>query len=83
MRPCHHDADAVAAVRTAEQGRLRRHGHSLSRLGRDYEFIHDQLVGDAWLVGRKTKKVYQVGATVEVIVARVDMFKQQVDFKIV
>jgi len=35
------------------------------------------------LVGRKTKKVYQVGATVEVIVARVDMFKQQVDFKIV
>lgn len=35
------------------------------------------------LVGRKTKKVYQVGGTVEVIVARVDMFKQQVDFKIV
>ena len=35
------------------------------------------------LVGRKSKKVYQVGATVEVIVARVDMFKQQVDFKIV
>jgi ribonuclease R len=35
------------------------------------------------LVGRKSKKVYQVGATIEVIVARVDMFKQQVDFKIV
>lgn len=35
------------------------------------------------LVGRKSKKVYKVGATVEVIVARVDMFKQQVDFKIV
>lgn len=35
------------------------------------------------LVGRRTKKVYQVGATVEVIVERVDMFKQQVDFKIV
>ena len=35
------------------------------------------------LVGRKSKKVYQVGATVDVIVARVDMFKQQVDFKIV
>jgi ribonuclease R len=35
------------------------------------------------LVGRRTRKVYQVGATVEVIVERVDMFKQQVDFKIV
>ncbi len=34
------------------------------------------------LVGRKSKKVYQVGATVEVIVSRVDMFKQQVDFQI-
>ncbi len=35
------------------------------------------------LVGRKSKRVYQVGDAVEVIVARVDMFKQQVDFKIV
>ncbi len=34
-------------------------------------------------VGRKTKKTYAAGQTVQVIVARVDMFKQQVDFKIV
>jgi len=34
------------------------------------------------IVGRRTRKVYQVGDEVEVIVARVDMFKQQVDFKI-
>ncbi len=35
------------------------------------------------LVGRKNKKVYQVGDQVEVLVARVDLFKQQVDFKVV
>lgn len=35
------------------------------------------------LVGRKSRRIYQVGDEVEVIVARVDMFKQQVDFKIV
>lgn len=35
------------------------------------------------LVGRRTKKIYQVGDRIEVIVARVDMFKQQVDFTIV
>lgn len=35
------------------------------------------------LVGRKTKKVFQVGDSVEVIVARVDTYKQQIDFKIV
>ncbi len=35
------------------------------------------------LVGRKTKKVFQVGDTVEVIVVRVDAYKQQIDFKIV
>lgn len=34
------------------------------------------------IVGRRTRKVYQVGDEVAVIVARVDMFKQQVDFKI-
>lgn len=33
------------------------------------------------LTGRKNKKVYQVGDEIEVIVARVDMFKQQVDFQ--
>ena len=33
------------------------------------------------LVGRKTKKIYQVGDIIEVAVDRVDMFKQQVDFK--
>jgi ribonuclease R len=35
------------------------------------------------LVGRKSRQIYQVGDEVEVIVARVDMFKQQVDFRIV
>jgi len=34
------------------------------------------------LVGRRSRKAYQVGDEVEVIVARVDMFKQQVDFKL-
>ncbi len=34
------------------------------------------------LVGRKSKKVYQVGGVIDVIVARVDMFKQQVDFSV-
>lgn len=33
------------------------------------------------LVGRKTRKAYSVGDSLEVVVARVDMFKQQVDFK--
>jgi ribonuclease R len=33
------------------------------------------------LVGKKSKKVYQVGDEIEVLVARVDMFKQQVDFQ--
>ncbi len=33
------------------------------------------------LVGRRTKKIYQVGDTIDVAVDRVDMFKQQVDFK--
>ena len=33
------------------------------------------------LVGRRSKKIYQVGDEIEVIVARVDMFKQQVDFQ--
>jgi len=35
------------------------------------------------LVGRKSRRVYQVGDDVEVIVERVDAFKQQVDFRIV
>lgn len=33
------------------------------------------------LVGRRSKKVYQVGDEIEVMVAKVDMFKQQVDFQ--
>lgn len=32
-------------------------------------------------VGRKTRKMYEAGQKIQVIVARVDMFKQQVDFK--
>ncbi len=33
------------------------------------------------LVGRRSRKIYQVGDEIPVIVARVDLFKQQVDFK--
>jgi ribonuclease R len=33
------------------------------------------------LVGKRTKKVYRVGDEIEVLVARVDVFKQQVDFQ--
>jgi ribonuclease R len=33
------------------------------------------------LTGKKSKKVYQVGDEIDVLVARVDMFKQQVDFQ--
>lgn len=33
------------------------------------------------LTGRRTKKTWQVGDSIKVSVARVDMFKQQVDFK--
>ncbi len=33
------------------------------------------------LTGRKSKKVYQVGDEIDVVVARVDVFKQQVDFQ--
>lgn len=33
------------------------------------------------LVGRKTRKVYQVGDAIRVSVAKVDFFKQQVDFR--
>lgn len=35
------------------------------------------------MVGRKSRKTYAAGDKVEVVVARVDTFKQQVDFKIV
>ncbi len=44
-------------------------------------YLHDAARGQ--FVGRKTKRVYQAGQTIEVSVARVDMFKQQVDFKAV
>ena len=36
-------------------------GDIWSTYGRDYEFIHDQLVGDAWLVGRKTMTEFAKG----------------------
>jgi riboflavin biosynthesis pyrimidine reductase len=36
-------------------------GDMWSTYGRDYEFIHDQLVGDAWLVGRKTMTEFAKG----------------------
>jgi ribonuclease R len=42
-------------------------------------YIHEPSRGR--LCGRKSKKVYQVGDFLEVAVERVDMFKQQVDFK--
>jgi len=42
-------------------------------------YVHEPSRGR--LCGRKTKKIYQVGDFLEVAVERVDMFKQQVDFK--
>lgn len=42
-------------------------------------YIHEPSRGR--LCGRRTKKTYQVGDFLEVAVERVDMFKQQVDFK--
>lgn len=50
----------------------------ISSLEGDF-FMHD--APRCRLVGRRTKKVYQVGDIMEVAVDRVDMFKQQVDFK--
>ena len=50
----------------------------ISALGGDF-FTHD--APRCRLVGRRTKKVYQVGDIIEVAVDRVDMLKQQVDFK--
>lgn len=42
-------------------------------------FVHDPQRGR--LVGRKTRRVFQVGGQMQVTVAKVDMFKQQVDFR--
>lgn len=50
----------------------------VSMLDDDF-YTHDAAHGR--FVGRKTRKVYEGGQTINVIVARVDMFKQQVDFK--
>jgi ribonuclease R len=50
----------------------------ISALEGDF-YVHDAARGR--LVGRRSKKVYQVGDMIEVAVDRVDMFKQQVDFK--
>jgi len=50
----------------------------VSALDDDF-YLHD--AARARFVGRKTKRVYAAGQEIEVIVARVDVFKQQVDFK--
>ena len=51
----------------------------ISSLGGDF-FVPDLAKGR--LVGRTTKKVYRVGDQISVVVAKVDMFKQQVDFAV-
>lgn len=51
----------------------------ISSLGGDF-FVPDLAKGR--LVGRSTKKVYRVGDQIDVAVAKVDMFKQQVDFAV-
>ena len=51
----------------------------ISSLAGDF-FVPDLAKGR--LVGRKTRKTYRVGDEVEVVVARTDAFKQQVDFAI-
>ncbi len=50
----------------------------ISALAGDF-FVHD--APRCRIVGRRTKKIYQVGDIIEVAVDRVDMLKQQVDFK--
>ena len=50
----------------------------ISALEGDF-YVHDAARGR--LVGRRTRKTYQVGDMINVCVDRVDMFKQQVDFK--
>lgn len=50
----------------------------VSTLDDDF-YLHD--AARSRFVGRKTKRVFEAGQKIEVIVARVDMFKQQVDFK--
>lgn len=52
----------------------------VSSLDGDF-YVHD--VARARFVGRKTRRIFEAGQKIEVIVARVDMFKQQVDFKAV
>jgi ribonuclease R len=42
-------------------------------------FVFDRQRGA--LIGRRTRKVFRMGAEIEVTVDRVDMFKQQVDFR--
>lgn len=50
----------------------------VSALDDDF-YTHDAARGR--FVGKKTRRIYAAGQEIEVIVARVDMFKQQVDFK--
>jgi ribonuclease R len=49
----------------------------VSALGDDF-YTFDQ--ARQRFIGRKKKKVYQAGDELEVVVARVDPFKQQLDF---
>lgn len=50
----------------------------ISALEGDF-YVHDPAHGR--LVGRRSKKIYQVGELIDVAVERVDLFKQQVDFR--
>jgi ribonuclease R len=50
----------------------------VSALDDDF-YLHDAARGR--LVGRKSRRAYQAGQEIQVTVTRVDMFKQQVDFK--
>ncbi|MEO6845912.1 MAG: ribonuclease R [Chthoniobacterales bacterium] len=51
----------------------------ISSLDDDF-YIHDPAKGR--IVGRRLKKVYKVGDELDVVVARVDNFKHQIDFKL-
>jgi ribonuclease R len=50
----------------------------VSSLDDDF-YVHDP--GRARFVGRKSKRLFQAGQAIQVTVARVDTFKQQVDFR--
>jgi ribonuclease R len=52
----------------------------VSTLDDDF-YVHD--AARSRFIGRKTRQTFEAGQLIEVIVSRVDMFKQQVDFKAV